>query len=1044
MLYMEVMNMTMTTVWKVVPSAKAVRPARWRALTVISLIASMVILTPSHALGLQVGTITGRVVDAVTGAGVSAAQVNITSLTPAVGVLAGSDGAYTLLAVPAGQHTVRVQRLGYRRVDEEVTVVSGAVAQVNFQLSADVLSLQEIIITGTAGGVERRAIGNTVDRVSVVDAMAAHPITTVEEALTAAAPGVSFVASPSEPTGGVRIRLRGSSSASLPGDPIILIDGIRMYADNRLGSRGIHASFSRLADLDPKDIESIEIIKGPAAATLYGTEAGNGVIQIITKKGQSGPVRFDVTVDAGTVWAPGLNFPDFSFMRPDGKMARINLARLEPQYNIPEDPYCCENITRYGLTQNYGISAQGGTGLVTYFASFNRSDSEGAVRGSYDQRNSLRSQFGWVAGSVRADMGLSTMWGIFNGGRNLDGSDFGGNFNTGGNVIAFSRNLLDPRRGFYSSPDATHPDVFTQEQKIGRNSLTVTLTHTPTTWLTHRLLLGREVATEEGSTLQRQDNFLAAYCCEANKLGTKSVNTSNVETASLDFSGTVRVNLTPRFTSVTSYGLQYYHRVITDAHLSGRGFATPGLTTVAAAGEVTGASEGFLENTSLGVYAQQQFGWDDRAFVTGALRADDNSAFGDEFSGALYPKLSATWVVSEESFWGVEAISQLRLRSAWGAAGRQPDLFAAQRLYRAVTGPNGVAAVAPLSYGNPDLGPERGEELEIGFDADLYEGRLSGQFTRYWRKTTDGILGSPLPSSMGFTVVVGTDDVGQSYFANVGDVSAWGTETAINWKVLVDDPLLWDLNFSFTTMENRANYLGGVGKLPISRMLDHAVGYPLGSLFEKKILSAEFVKGTSGTVKNLMCDSGVFVEGKGVAMQGGPPVPCANAPEVYFGHGEPNRLASIQSSWTLFQNWRMSMTLDYKGGHWAGHEYLALRSATYPASMMYYLKDDPIAQGYYTQTNRNGVALTRSGFAKLRDIQIGYTLPSGLVERIGSSRATVSLGVHNVATVWQAQSHVEREALMDLDQNRPDVNFGGDTRGAIQYRSVTLSLNASF
>jgi hypothetical protein len=142
-------------------------------------------------------------------------------------------------------------------------------------------------------------------------------------------------------------------------------------------------------------------------------------------------------------------------------------------------------------------------------------------------------------------------------------------------------------------------------------------------------------------------------------------------------------------------------------------------------------SDDFLENTTVGLFVQQQLAWRNRVFVTAALRGDDNSAFGENYDFVTYPKLSATWVVSEEPMWRVPAVSTLKLRAAYGASGKQPDAFAAVRTFASRPGPGGTAAVTPQSIGNPDLGPERGTELELGFDIGLLTDRLAGGLTYF-------------------------------------------------------------------------------------------------------------------------------------------------------------------------------------------------------------------------------------------------------------------------------------------------------------------------
>jgi TonB-dependent SusC/RagA subfamily outer membrane receptor len=255
-----------------------------------ALIAVWLALAPGlHAQ--QVGTISGRVTDASSGAPVPALQVHIADL--GLGVLTTQDGRYTLSNVPAGTHSLQFLRIGYRSVTEPVAVAAGQNTVVNVQVSQTALALDEVIVTGTPGGTQRRAIGNAVVRLNAADVAATRPITSMQDVLQGRTPGLAIGRAGGNVGEGGFIRIRGVSSLTLGTQPLIYVDGIRMDNSTNLGPNlpttgAGQAAASALNDLNPNDIESIEVIKGPAAATLYGTEASAGVIQIITKRGQSG------------------------------------------------------------------------------------------------------------------------------------------------------------------------------------------------------------------------------------------------------------------------------------------------------------------------------------------------------------------------------------------------------------------------------------------------------------------------------------------------------------------------------------------------------------------------------------------------------------------------------------------------------------------------------------------------------------------------------------------------------------------------------------
>src|SRR5690606_29959073 len=211
--------------------------------------------------------------------------------------------------------------------------------------------------------------------------------------------------------------------------------------------------------------------------------------------------------------------------------------------------------------------------------------------------------------------------------------------------------------------------------------------------------------------------------------------------------------------------------------------------TTVSGGSVRDGGESFVENITAGVYFQQQVGWRNRVFLTAAVRADANSAFGESFKAAYYPKLSGTWVMHEEPFWNIDWVSQFRLRSAWGAAGQQPATFAAARLYDPVVGYQDEPALTPSAYGNPQLKPERGEELELGFDASMLDGRLTFEYTRYQRAVKDAIVNRPLPPSSGFT---------GSQIVNIGLLNASGNELGMTARLVDREKFGWELSTQYS------------------------------------------------------------------------------------------------------------------------------------------------------------------------------------------------------------------------------------------------------
>src|SRR5690554_1005122 len=473
--------------------------------------------------------------------------------------------------------------------------------------------------------------------------MAKSPVRNMDQLLAQRSPGVIMLPGTGQVGTGSAIRIRGNSSLSLGNEPIIYIDGVRMDSNPRRGpaQRG-GANVSRLNDINPSDIESIEIIKGPAAATLYGTEASNGVIQIITKRGATGAPQFNLTARLGTTWL--WNPEGRTEMRympdPDNPGELIGFNVYEHEIQQGKGP-----IFGYGLLQSYNVR-----GIVDW-----NWDRRLAVRGNLDmqvsERWSVRLGTSYIQGETRLAQG-SIVTDPFS---NL--------------IWSNPRNMNDARRGWRAAPPEEWSKV---ESRIDndRTTASIELRFQPVSWSTHRIAAGVDVNSEVSWTLYPQQPEGAGHFYGQLGLGSKAVSRGTRKFVTFDYSGSANFGWRD-YTFTPSVGFQYYRSRSAFINSSGSQFPAIPITTVSG-GAVRDGGEAFTENSTAGVYVQQQVGWRDRVFITGAVRADANSAFGSEFDAAIYPKLSATWAIHEEPFWSIDFVDQLRLRMAWGAAGQQP------------------------------------------------------------------------------------------------------------------------------------------------------------------------------------------------------------------------------------------------------------------------------------------------------------------------------------------------------------------------------------
>ena len=577
--------------------------------------------------------ITGNVRDQASGNPVVSAQVALQGLN--LGVLTGNDGEYLLLNVPVGTHTLTVEFLGYRTESVSVTVTAGQSVVQNVFLSQQALELDELVVTGTASAMRVREIGNSV---AVLDAQIAEvqPINNVSDLLRGRVAGVVVQQGSGDAGTASTIKIRGSSTMRLVNDgPLVYVDGVRV--SNRMESGG--RDVSRIDDLDPAMIESMEIIKGPAAATLYGTEAANGVINIKTKGGGVGAAQWNFTVRQGAQW-----FRDPAGHTPTNWGVNPNSGQIE-SLNILENPTESDLIFRNGYTQYYGIDVSGGSEAFRYFIAGSALSDQGVTENSWVKKYNGRVN---VRAMPSDELTISANMGI-----GLTRLRLPSDYPYEEAVYADPTRLGadDARRGYRRATPESRIEKDYDLNDANRMTAGLTATHVPFDWFTQRLTFGLDVTDQQESNL---DNFLspesAQFYGTNTGLGGKRVNRESVLYSTFDYAATATKDVSQNFRSTTSVGFQVYTKSVEDVTADGDRFPALGLAAVSAAGIIT-ASDNLIENNTVGVYLQEQIGWRDRFFLTGAIRADDNSSFGEDFDLVYYPKVSASWVVSEEDFW---------------------------------------------------------------------------------------------------------------------------------------------------------------------------------------------------------------------------------------------------------------------------------------------------------------------------------------------------------------------------------------------------------
>lgn len=973
-----------------VQAARA-RCARWAGNLGVSVAFALIHATGAFA---QDGFVAGQVLEAGSLQPIAGAQITVEGT--GAGGITDSRGRFRIQNLSGSQAVLRVQMLGYRTVTE--TAAIGA-ADIRIQLQQSAVELDQIVVTGTAGGTQRRAVGNAVATVSANDVQDIAPAMEMTRLINGRAPGVQIAPGTGMVGAGPRIRIRGTTTLSLSDQPLIYVDGVRVNNSVAAGPKNQgygSGSISRLGDFSPDDIATIEIIKGPAAATLYGTEASNGVIQIITKKGRTDmPAEWNLFVRQGANWFhnPEERIPSNWGLNEDGELVEVNLVALEKARGTP--------VFRTGQHQEYGLSVRGGGARIRYYLSGEFQDSEGIDINNDVWRYNARSNVGFTPseawdlsasfGYVKASIGLANDIGA------------GTLFNT---MFSTNVDVDGPRRGFRSAP----PDVFRQRsianQAVDRFTGSIRIQNTPASWLTQRLTIGLDDTQATNTTFSPYlDPFAAQFFSPTSAKGSKVTEDVATSYNTVDYGATVELEVSPALVSSTSIGGQYYRKVTERLEATGLEFTGPGLSTVTGTARST-AEEDLIQNVTVGTFLQQQFAWKQRAFLTAAVRVDNNSAFGSGFDFVTYPKVSASWVISEEPFWDVPLVGTLRLRGAFGMSGQQPDAFAALRTFKPVTVSDGQGGVTPEFVGNPELSPERAQELELGFEAGLLDGRVGLNFTYYAQNTKDAILLRALAPSGGFP---------GSQFINIGELENRGLELQIDATVLQRDAVTWDVGFNLSKNDNKVLDVSGAASgttawgadyIRMESNLDtpgihlrHQEGMPAGSWFGRKVVSAEL--DAEGNAVNVMCDGGEV---------SATPLPCAEAPDIYLGRSDPNIEGAFTTTITLSQGLTLTGLVDFKQGVHHGENDTLVRCALFHSCKANYrpLEFDPVFVAQIQSSNLHNLAVADASFIKLRDVSLTYLLPEALAGTIGAARASITLTGHNLKT-WTDWTSLDPE-----------------------------------
>jgi TonB-linked SusC/RagA family outer membrane protein len=929
---------------------------------VASSLAMAVVPWTSVSAQAQAATVSGKVVND-RGAPIQYASVAITAL--GLGTQTDVAGNYTFV-IPAARLTGRaaqleVRAIGYKRQFASITLSAGAIRQ-DFSMPANPLQLGEIIVTGSGTSTVREKLGTVVSTVRGEDVKkSAEP--NIVNALAAKAPGVEVTSQAGDPGAGSGIVIRGFATIQGDGQPLFVIDG--MPIDNSVtvtaGSDAGFAYSNRASDINPADVESVEILKGAAAAALYGIRGANGVVLITTKSGKAGATRYS--------WQSTSTFDEVNRSIPiQNTFGRGTNGTTPACATTPVADGVCQlrswgaalpagtqtydhfgDLFRTGSQFDNVLQISGGDANRTFLLSAGNLNQTGVAKGpnSAYGRNTVRLRATQAVGSKMRIGGNFAYTDVnvraIQKGNNLNGL-FLGSLRQPPEWNPFPYVTASGLQRAWSIPNPVTPGIapifdsplWTLNQvrntsDVGRTTGNISVDYNPFAWATLNYTLGADYGQEkrlEGLPPGSAGEATTGTLFESGILNTQ-VDHNLVATLRKSFSDNLKGSL------VLGQNLNISRTRIQQT--KGQGYIAPDLFTLNNVVSTNITPQNFESQTNIaGYFAQTDLEFFDQLFVTAGIRADQTSALSKKNRTAYFPKASLAWNVT--NFLGNREqkgrLSYLKLRGSYGEVGRQPFSYqnitvftGGQSAYAYGTGAvnaasGGVGGLnSSTTFGDENLKFERTAETEGGIDFGILNQRIDGSVTYYNRDSRDVILGVPVAPSFGYT---GTNQ-------NGARITNKGVEVQLNARILERQNLRWELGVNYTRNRNLVKELQGAEFifLPGGFGVSAAVpGKPIGTFFGSDFVRCRFDVADASNIQSNRAGADIDINAacrNAGAANGAMYVDADGFPlldQTNYAIGDPNRnfLLGVRTGVTLFKKLQVSALVDIANGgvNWNG------------------------------------------------------------------------------------------------------------------------------
>lgn len=792
------------------------------------MIALAVMLLLSAALQAQV-----RISGKVTGPdGKGASAITVMVRGTGAGTSTDASGIYAFTAnLKNGDYTVDFSGVGFKTTSQALKIAGASTYSVDASMAEDVLKMDEVVVTGVSAGTTRKQLGSYISTVKA-DELTKGATGNVLAALQGKTAGAQIVQNSGDPGGGISVRLRGISSVNSSSEPLYIVDGVIVNnATTRVTNTSANydgGSFvgtigqNRLADINPADIERIEVLNGAAAAAIYGSRANAGVVQIFTKRGSMGApqVSFSTSLTISQLRkSVEVNQSPTKFGGPtDGPGAQtqdILTPALTNKTNVTRYDYN-DYIFRTAIGTDNNVSIAGGKDKTKYYTSASYFKNQGIIKNTDFRRYSFRVNLEQGLGDkINFKIGLNYINSYSNEKPNgnsffspMNSINIIGNFHDIWKRDALGNIQAIGERGRVN-PVSVIEDI-KQHEETNRLLANAGIKIKPIKGLTIDYTMGIDQYSQKGETFippfaynVSTGFFGGGPTLDPTLNGYASAANYNFFQINNELNATYQTKLSKDINSTTQLGYSVQYEKSSYTMLQGRGLA-PVVQTVGGASTLIPGADDRSEISVSGYYLQQNFGYKNLAYITGAVRVDGSSVFGKDQRNQTYYKASGSYVISEHDFWKNMGMSKVwnfaKLRLAYGESGNMTGIGAYSRFnsYSSNAFVSRTSLISSSTLANTNVKPERQQEIEFGIDLGFFNNRLNLQTNIYNKKVKDLLINRFIAPTTGFS----------SLLDNFGSLENKGFEFVLNARPFQKKDFTWDITAIYNHNRNKAVKIG--------------------------------------------------------------------------------------------------------------------------------------------------------------------------------------------------------------------------------------------